>query len=148
MAKGRKTGKCWACSELRGLDGHHRAPVEYGGPQDGELVDICKSCHDTIHSEAEYYYKHGKLNNLNSTHPANTRTGTNLRILIADIVKTKQLFQAGEFDSGEQRRMTQISWASDQELLMAHAVKKAMHFKSLERAIKKLVFDKYMDLQR
>ena len=58
------------------------------------------------------------------------------------------MFMAGQLNSGEQRRMTQISWDSDQELLMAHAVKKGMHFKSLERAIKELVFAKYRELQQ
>lgn len=142
----RKTGKCWACNELRGLDGHHIFPREYGGPDDGELVNICKSCHDIIHDEAEFYYKNGQLRLLDKIHAPDTFIGKNLRILIAKIIKAKQMFEAGEVNSGEQRRMTQISWSSDQELLMAHAVKKAMHFKSLERAIKHLVFEKYREL--
>lgn len=144
----RKTGPCWACEEVRGLDGHHVHPREYGGPDNGRLVNICKNCHDILHSEAEYYYKHGKLHHLDRTIPANTSHGLKIRQLVAAVVKAKQMFEAGEVDSGEQRRMTQISWDSDQELLLAHAVKKSMGFKSLERAIKKLVFDKYMELQR
>lgn len=143
-----KSGKCWSCHNKRPVESHHVHPLEYGGKKDGLQVPLCADCHNILHKEGEYFYKNGKFYELDSTIPYQPNGfGERIRQLIAALVKAKAAYVAGNVDAGEQRRITQISWDSDQELLMAHAVKKAMNFKSLERAIKKLVFDKWMDLQ-
>ncbi len=145
-----KSGVCHCCTKKRPVEGHHVWPLELGGPDDGPKVNICGDCHSLIHKEADMYFKHGKFQDLDHTIPFEQPDGTGKRIreLIAKIVKAKQLFAAGEGDTGEQRRMTQISWDSDQELLIAHDVKRMMKFKSLERAIKHLVFEKFQQLNR
>lgn len=143
-----KSGICWSCHNRRPVESHHMHPLEYGGKDDGPQVPLCADCHNILHKEGEYYYKNGKFHELDSTIPFESGGfGERIRQLIAYLVKAKAAYTAGHIDAGEQRRMTQISWDNDQELLIAHAVKRAMGFKSLERAIKKLVFDKWMNLQ-
>ena len=142
-----KSGKCYACEKKRPVQSHHIHPLEYGGEKDGPQVLICADCHNVLHKEAEYYAKHGKFQELDSTIPFEPgKLGERIRILIAHVIQGKAAYKAGIVNAGDQRRMTQISWDNDQELRMAHAVKEQMKFKSLERAIKKLVFDKYLDL--
>lgn len=140
----RKTGICECCLQKRPIEGHHKHPLEYGGRQDGELAYICASCHDIIHSEAEHFTKHGKSTPV-LIEAQGTVAGKNLAKLASIIVKAKIAYQSGAIESaGEQRLMTQISWDSNEERLMAHAVKTAMGFKSLERAIKHLVKEAYI----
>ena len=143
-----KSGKCWCCHKTRPVESHHLHPLEYGGEKDGQQVLICADCHNVLHKEAEFYFKHGKFQELDFTIPFQPgKIGERIRQLIAHVVKAKQLYLAGEINAGEQRRMTQISWDNDQELLIAHEVKRRMRFKSLERAIKALVFEKYQQLK-
>lgn len=141
----RKLGTCEGCGERRPVEGHHITPLNYGGPKDGPLAYICASCHDIIHNEAEHFYKHGKSTTvLVELMAKNRRVGTNIANLSVAIIKAKQAFASGDVGVGEQRRMTQISWDSDEERLMAHAVKTSLGFKSLERAIKHLVREAYI----
>lgn len=142
-----KSGVCWSCHKKRPVESHHIHPLEYGGKEDGAQVNICADCHNVLHKEATHYSKHGSFQDLDSTIPFKEGgTGDRIRQLIAYVVKAKAAFQAGEVNAGEQRRMTQISWDNDAEHRMAHAVKQAMGFKSLERALKRLVHEKYMSL--
>lgn len=141
-----KSGKCWCCHRKRPVEGHHQIPLSYGGAEDQPLVDICADCHSIIHKEAEYYHKHGRFQDLDYTIPYEPEGfGERIRILIAKIINAKNAFNAGLMGVSQQRRMTQLSWDSEDELKMAHAVKEAMHFKSLERAIKTLVLEKYIE---
>jgi len=143
-----KSGKCWSCRKDRPVESHHLHPLEYGGEQNGEQQLICADCHNVLHKEAEFYYKHGHFQDLDRTIPFQPgKTGERIRQLIAVVVKAKQAFMAGEINAGEQRRMTQISWDNDEEHLIAHEVKRRMKFKSLERAIKHLIFEKYQQLK-
>lgn len=143
-----KSGKCYACHKHRPVQGHHIKPVEYGGPKDGRLVNICADCHNILHREAEVYYKHGKFQDLDQTIPyVQGGFGERLRQLIAEVIIQRQQFDAGLTEISEQRLMTQISWDSDQELLLAHDVKRRMKFKSLARMLKHLVFEQYQRLQ-
>lgn len=48
--------KCPVCLQpKRSLDGHHIYPIAYGGPQDGPIFDLCASCHQDVHRQAEAY---------------------------------------------------------------------------------------------
>lgn len=146
-----KSAKCWACHRHRPVQSHHVHILEYGAAKDSEQVLICADCHSIVHKEGEHYAKTGKFQDLDRTIPHTTPDGYGYRLreLIAKLVLAKRQFETGDSqDSDEQRRMTQISWDSDAELRMAHAVKTAMKFKSLPRAMKHLVFEKYQELQR
>lgn len=145
-----KAGLCYACGKRRPVESHHCHPLEYGGKDDGRQELICADHHNILHREAETYYKTGKFQELDSIIPFNpdpASHGYRIRELIAIVVKAKQLFNSGEVNAGEQRLMTQISWDSKEELLIAHDVKRMMNFTSLPRAIKQLVFEKYQELQ-
>lgn len=143
-----KTGKCWSCHKKRPVEGHHCYPLEYGFPDDQELVDLCADCHNIAHREATSWYKFGKFQELDHMIPFEKGgTGERIRQLIAKIVKARQAFDSGLTQVSEQRRITQISWDSDEEHAIAHEVKRLMNFKSLERAIKTLVFEKYNQLR-
>ena len=143
------SGKCWCCRQQRPVDGHHIAPLEYGGDRNGKQVKLCKSCHSLAHYEAEYYFTHGKYAEIDNTVPESTSMGARLRKLTNKIIKTKLEFEEGlRSVDHEQRRMSQISWDSQQELDMAHDVKRALNFTSLERAIKLCVFEMHKALQQ
>lgn len=145
-----KSGICYCCHKRRPVEAHHTHPLEYGGRDDGEKVDLCADDHNIAHKEAEYYAKNGKFQEIDITIPyVENGYGHRLRIVIAKIIKAKNLYESGAIEGAdEQRLMTSISWESKEHLRIAHAVKEAMHFKSLPRAIMKLVFDKYAELQQ
>ena len=145
-----KSGICYCCQKKAPVESHHLHPLEYGGKQDGEQVNLCATDHSIAHREAEFYSKHGRFQELDYTIPyeEGDTYGFRIRRVIAMIIKAKAAFRSGEVDHEEQRRITQISWDSNEEPAMAHEVKRMMGFKSLERALKKLVFDKYMEMQR
>lgn len=135
----RRKAHCFCCPPnksglLQPVEGHHVIPVEYDGPEDGKLVDICASCHDLIHSEAEYYFTHGEF----------TSTLTEKQELLAKyIVEAKLRFKAsGKNKADEARNMIAIPCDND-ELLIFHMMKKKRGFKSLPRYIKYLVAEDY-----
>ena len=140
-----KSGTCWCCEDANvPVQGHHIIPVEYGGPMDGKKVNICGKCHTQLHYEAEAYYKTGQyLSPIESLSYFNR-----LEKLIKKVVEAKSTFEDSGQPDNDQRRMTQISWASSEELAIAHAVKRAMKFTSLERTIKACVFEFAKALQK
>ncbi|QIG74884.1 hypothetical protein EVC12_249 [Rhizobium phage RHph_I42] len=144
-----KSGVCYACGRKRPVESHHVHPLEYGGKQEGRQELICADCHNILHREGEHYHKHGSFQELDHIIPFNpdpTSHGYRIRELAGAVIAAKNLFNSGEVNAGEQRLMTQVSWDSQEELLIAHDVKRMMGFKSLPRAIKALVFEKHQQL--
>jgi hypothetical protein len=141
------SGKCWVCHELAAVDMHHCAPLNYGGDKDGKQVALCAKCHDTLHREAEHYDKHGRYHILDTSYAGETDKGKRIRRLIKILLDTKHAYIIDGEQDNDQRRMSQVSWDSTQELQMAHAVKVALGFTSLERAIKECVFTMYKGLK-
>ena len=46
--------KCPIClKHFSHLEQHHIIPVCYGGPKDGPLLNVCSTCHQHIHYQAE-----------------------------------------------------------------------------------------------
>ena len=142
-----KSGICWACQKRKPVDSHHLRPLEYAGDANGEQVLLCKSCHSLAHYEAEYYYKNGQYQELHHTAPKETDYGQRMRYLTNIIVKTKLKWEDQGRQQNDQRRMSQISWDDEEELAMAHAVKRALKLNSLERAIKFCVYEVHKALQ-
>lgn len=143
-----KSGRCWCCEEQRPVDSHHLRPLEYGGDKNGEQVYLCKGCHSLAHYEAEYYYSTGKYMEIDATVPKETPMGRRLRQLISVIVSTKLEFEDSGSPQNDQRRNTQISWDTMEELAMAHDVKRALKIRSLQRAIKLCVFEMHSALRK
>jgi len=142
-----RSGQCWICHSLAPVDSHHIKPQVYGGDKDGKQVNLCAMCHDTLHREAEHYDKHGAYHILDQAYPEHTGKGDRIRRLIKILLDTKHAYIADGEQDNDQRRMSQVSWDSTQELQMAHAVKVALGFTSLERAIKECVFTMYKGLK-
>lgn len=146
---GYKEGICWACNKQSPVDSHHVRPLEYGGARDGKQVNICARCHDITHREGEFYYKNGRYYNLQGMADSPSHYA-NLEKLTKLIATTKQRFKDSEVedDFQHQRLTSAVTWDNEQERQMAHDVKKAMGFTSLNRAIKALVLDRYERLRR
>lgn len=142
-----QSGTCWCCRQQRPIDYHHVSPIAYSGPRDGKQVPLCGACHKLAHYEAEYYFANGHYHEIDTTIPESTGMGIRLRKLAQKIIETKQQWLDNGQDDAEQRRMTQISWASSEELAMAHDLKRALKFTSLERAIKFCVFEVHKALR-
>jgi hypothetical protein len=142
-----KSGICWCCEEKRPVDSHHIHPLEFGGNSDGKQVLLCKSCHSIAHYESEYYFVTGRYLEIDETFPETEERGKQIRKLISRIVFHKTNWLASGQDQNDQRRMTQISWNSLEELQLAHDVKRALNHRSLERAVKTCVFEMYKALK-
>lgn len=143
-----KAGECWCCRGHKPVDNHHIEPLEYGGDKDGKQVPLCKTCHSTAHYEAEHYYKNGKYFLIDETIPETSEEGYRLRRLARKIVATKLKWETTGEEENDQRRMSQISWDSQEELAMAHEVKRALKFTALDRALKQCVYIVYDGLKR
>lgn len=137
----RRKGYCYCCPEdrselLQPVEGHHVIPVEYNGPEDGKKVDICATCHDLIHAEAEYYAEHGEFDAEHMTQKQ--------ELLANYIVQAKLRFLAtGKKKADTARNMVAIS-LSNEELLALHTLKKALGFRSLQRLLKHLIIEAYI----
>lgn len=141
-----KSGQCYICEEVTPVDNHHLHPLEYGGAKDGRQVKLCKTCHSMSHYEAELYAKEGRYNLF---HMDFSPKATRMYLVIQEILKAKLAFTSGDIESADdQRRMSQISWDSEEELAMAHEVKRALGMKALDRAIKQCVYTMYDALKR
>lgn len=135
----RRRGKCYCCpieraDILQPVEGHHVIPVEYGGPEDGTKVDICASCHDLVHAEAEHLAKTGSFEG---------ELTNKQEILAKYILQAKLRFMAsGKEKADSARNMMQVSFTKE-ELLIAHDLKKKLGFKSLPRMVKHLILEAY-----
>lgn len=135
-----KSGVCYICEEVKPVDSHHVHPLEYGGRRDGLQVMLCKTCHSLAHYESETYQATGKYQNVDTSNH-------NLMYIISQITVAGVLFKTGQLEGAdEQRRTTAISWDSEEEKAMAHEVKRALKFRSLDRAIKYCVYSMYQAL--
>lgn len=152
--KVRKRKTCYICQELSYTDKHHLRPVEYGGPENGRTVDLCPSCHREVHEDAE-----ARFGGILKPYPNDFDFGNaisvedrtkkqRLAIVSLYIFNTKRNFQdSGKFKADTARNMMQVSFSTD-ELGVAHELKRALGFKSLERLVKHLVVEKWMTIRK
>jgi len=135
--------ECYCCDTKNVSDQHHIIPVQYNGPKDGRTVPLCPTCHRLVHREGEYRFKNkeeGKhVNRINFPKATYFNRANTLAIYI---LQSKIRFvQTGQSKADESRNMVQISF-SEEELRMAHVLKRDLGFTSLPKMIKYLIQDK------
>lgn len=50
----KKNPKCSLCNRVGALHVHHRTYVRLGNEEDGDLITLCKDCHDLFHQNYIY----------------------------------------------------------------------------------------------
>lgn len=154
MAKRIRARKsCYVCQKLSYTDKHHIRPVVYGGPENGRTVDLCATCHREVHEDAESRFA-GTLAPYsvnfdfgNNLHVNDRSKSQRLAILSLYIFNTKRDFvDSGKVKSDTARNMMQVSLEAD-ELAIAHELKRALGFKSLERLVKHLLVEKWQKVR-
>ena len=141
--------RCWVDGKKNISDQHHIVPVEYNGPKDGLTVPLCPTCHRNVHREATALLKDKGIGNyVNEENYPKQKQRDRALFLVTYIVQAKRRFDAtGEKKAKGARNMIQIS-CSREELAVAHDLKKQLGFRSLERAIKFLILDKWKQLKQ
>ena len=121
------------------VDVHHLRPLNLGGQREGPQIKICASCHDQLHRYEKMLVK--GLLRLDSL-PVNPPW----RQVLTPLMEQHAIFaQTGRAD--EARRMVSAS-LSEEELRMAHAVKKAAGFTNIDSMIKGLIRGAYRQLMK
>lgn len=128
-----KRGTCYVCDEEKPVQEHHLIPLEYGGPKDGPLITICPTCHLISHYEAEIFYKTGDYGSLGSQFKGEVLKRA--QGVIDRIVAARLRFEAHGKPAEDARRRVNIN-VSHEELLMLHALKRVLGFRSLERLVR------------
>lgn len=119
----------------RAVHDHHVEEVSFGGPMDGRTLPLCAGCHDQVHRIANNIER-GKLT-LDSL-PRDPPWYSVLSILL----RNRARFRAsGAVAVDARRRVT--AELSDAELKMAHVVKRAGGFTSIEAMLKGLIIGAY-----
>lgn len=138
----RDIGLCWACpkgKKKKARERHHILPVEWGGPKEGRLVNLCPTCHTELHDLARAVIQQ---------EPIKENYSERVILLARYAVEQYNRFKAtGEKKAKGARHMAQVSFTRD-ELAIAHDVKKSLGFRSLERTIKFLIIDKWKQLKQ
>lgn len=130
---------CVLCPNERkqpGTHGHHLRPVEYGGSADGRLLRLCPTCHGQVHAYEKQAAKVGSgfVLDLPSDPP--------WRQVVGILLKQKAEFQARGVPAQDARRRVGAS-LTDDELKMAHFVKRATGASSLDEMVKTLIKSAY-----
>ena len=130
---------CFLCPNERkqpGTHGHHLRPLEMGGPQDGQLVRLCPTCHGQVHAYEKQAAKVGSgfVQDLPGDPP--------WRQVVGILLKQKAEFQERGVPAQDARRRVGAS-LTDAELKMAHFVKNATGASSLDEMVKTLITSAY-----
>lgn len=143
--------RCWVDGVKNVSDKHHISPVEYGGPEDGLTVPLCPTCHRNIHREAETRFKTQNAEAekyVNTDNYPDPEAYDRALFLATYVLQSKLRFVAsGKEKADTARNMAQISFTKE-ENLVAHDVKRQLGFRSLERAIKHLINEKWLELKK
>jgi hypothetical protein len=113
------------------LEKHHILPKEYGGPEDGPLLEVCSTCHHNIHYTAEAEYVNESANYLL---PEQRRRANEY---VNAIKRAKQVYeQAG---GGDKLKRKVIVSLPQKDLVRLHKVKAIRGFSSLEKFLLHLI---------
>lgn len=113
------------------LQKHHIIPKEYGGPEEGPLLDVCASCHLNIHYTAEAEYRNQTA--LYLLPDQRTRAS----IYVDAIKKAKTIFE--ESQGGQNIKRKVIIELTTEELIKLHKVKSDKGFSSLQKYLQYLI---------
>ena len=95
----RSEGRCERCGLHRAQHLHHRLLRGYGNHEVSNALHVCLSCHEDIHSEPDWSYRHGWLIKCGCQHDALTRGGC-----VCDPSKTIVVYR------GEKVRLAPDGW--------------------------------------
>lgn len=133
--------QCPIClSHFEQLDEHHIYPKAFGGPEDGELFDLCSGCHQAIHSQAKamaakkwrtgekkFYLKPDALQRA--------------EFLIYAIMQAQRNYKLGIVPEGGSTANHMVSFNIDRtKLELLHSAKLRLGFRSLQE-----MFDSFTD---
>lgn len=135
----KQLARCAICASkgndrVPGRHSHHVKPLEYGGPEDGEQVNLCETHHNEFHRLAEAVFK--KKYDLDAVQ---NRT---VRYMLVEYLDQRRKFTEGNVSAVDARRRIQVGFDED-ELEQAHFVKIDRGFTSLEAMIKALIIREY-----
>lgn len=144
------TGKeCHVCGTKKVSDSHHIVPIEYGGAESGKQVPLCPTCHRHVHKEGEYYVRHGRWGEyVNENNYPDLGQLSRAKLLAHYIAESIKRFRStGKAKADDSRNIIQVSLTVD-ELALTHDLKRKLGFKSLERLMKHLIFEKWEALKK
>ena len=113
------------------LQKHHIIPKEYGGPEDGPLLDVCATCHLNIHYTAEAEYDNREANYLLP------EQAVRAALYITAIKKAKDNFE--QANGGQNILRKVIIELPTTELTKLHKAKSVAGFKSLQKYMQHLI---------
>lgn len=130
-------------------DLHHIIPVELGGPESGQRVPLCPTCHRRVHREGEYRFRTGDQGKfVNADLYPEPAEEVRASMLASYICEAKRRFLAsGKQKADESRNIIQVHMKPD-ELAMAHDLKRSLGFNSLERMVKTIILEKWNSIRR
>lgn len=119
------------------LDKHHIYPKAFGGPDDGELFDLCSGCHQAVHSQAKAFASKAKVKKYYLSSDAIKRA----EFLIYAIMQAERNYKAGRTPAGSgDGRIHEVSFKLDRhKLQLLHSAKKILGFTSVQSMMDKLV---------
>lgn len=115
------------------LQKHHIIPKEYGGPEDGPLLDVCASCHLNIHYTAEAEYNNKETNYLL---PEQRQRATEF---IISIKRAKDVFERSNGGKNILRKI--IIELPSEDLIKLHKAKADAGFTSLQKYLHTLIMN-------
>lgn len=110
---------------------HHLREVTFGGPQDGQTVPLCGTCHNRVHRLATAIEKGKTIISALPAHPP-------WQTVLATLLDNRQRFRNSGRAATDARRRVSFEQTVE-EWQMAHYVKTAMGASSLEAMMKTLI---------
>lgn len=122
---------CQSDKPSAAVHNHHLREVAFGGDMDGQTVPLCASDHDRVHRLANAI-EAGK------TSLASLPTYPPWKQVLSVLLQQRAKFRQEGKPAKEARRMVSASLTAE-ELQMAHVVKKAGGFTSIEAMLRGLI---------
>jgi len=121
------------------LDEHHIYPKAFGGPDDGELFNLCSGCHQAVHSQAKamaakkwrtgekkFYLKPDALQRA--------------EFLVYAIMQAQRNYKLGVVPEGGDGAHHEVSFHVDRvRLELLHSAKKRLGFKSIQAMMDRMI---------
>lgn len=131
---------CPICAQpKRSLDGHHIYPIGYGGPFNGPIFNLCASCHQDIHRQAEAFIRGESSLQMPQDNFIRAESDENKK-LITSIVKASHNYSQGIIPAGGSLKNHEVIFTLTREKLNdLHRVKVAVGANSLQSLMESAV---------
>lgn len=132
--------RCPICTQpKRSLDGHHIYPIGYGGPFDGPIFDLCASCHQDVHRQAEAFIRGDTSLQMPRENLERAELEVNKK-LVSSIVTASQNYAQGIIPTGGSLKNHEVIFALTREKLdLLHRAKIAVGAPSLQSLMESMV---------